>query len=333
MNDSALMFRSGGLLLLVVTAVGGALHLFDTQSDRTPSEPAAPRVQESLTSLPAQPASRPGSSAGASAEPCRVEQPVRPLPADVHESSGVAQSRRQAGVFWTHNDSGDPVVYAIGPDGALMGRTNLPGAKVQDWEDLAAAPCPGGDCLYVADIGDNKASRRSVTVYRFPEPAPGDRQSRPADAFSARYPDGPHDAEAMFVLPTGQIYIVTKGETGPITLYRFPPGAQPGQTVELERVREVASGESPRGERITGAAASRDGRWIAVRTLRSLSIYSARDFLGSGEHRARQMDLSSLNEPQGEAIGFGAGNSLVLTSEGGKKDVSATFARLVCDLR
>jgi hypothetical protein len=168
----------------------------------------------------------------------------RSLPEDVHESSGVAVSRQHAGTFWTHNDSGEPYIY-------------------------------------IADIGDNDAKRPLITVYRVPEPTPGEAQTRPAEALQASYPDGAHDAEALFV-HNGQMYILTKGETGPVALYRFPSSTQPGQTVRLERVREFAGDDVKRKERITGADASPDGRWIAVRTLRDLSLYPTADFLGSG---------------------------------------------------
>jgi hypothetical protein len=69
-------------------------------------------------------------------------------------------------------------------------RAARPGAgdrrAVTDWEDVAAGPCPGGRCLYVADIGDNTASRPSVTVYRVPEPRPGEPARAPARRWSPR---------------------------------------------------------------------------------------------------------------------------------------------------
>jgi hypothetical protein len=240
-------------------------------------------------------------------------------------------SRQHAGIFWTHNDSGDPYIYAINAEGQSAGRVRVSGARVEDWEDIAVAPCEGGDCLYIADIGDNDAKRPSVTVYRVAEPAPGETQTRPAEALQASYPDGAHDAEAMFV-HGGRIYILTKGETGPVALFRFPASAQPGQTATLERVREFASDDVKRKERITGADASPDGRWIAVRTIRNLSLYPAQDFLGSGSQAPREMDLKELKEAQGEGIGFAPDGSLILTSEGGKKKDPATFARLTCTL-
>jgi hypothetical protein len=203
---------------------------------------------------------------------------------------------------------------------------------VEDWEDVALAPCPaGGDCLYVADIGDNDAERPSVTVYRVPEPAPGATVSASAEAIRLRYPDGPHDAEALFVLG-GAIHVVTKGESGPIAIYRAPASASAGAETTLERVRELSPGKVDRPLRVTGADASADGRWVVMRTLESASIYPAAELAGSGALTPRRVDLEGLDEKQGEGIAFAPDGSLVVTSEGGKKKSPATFARLACTL-
>ncbi|HYR07824.1 MAG TPA: hypothetical protein VEQ60_08655 [Longimicrobium sp.] len=261
---------------------------------------------------------------------CTASGAPRPLGAEIHESSGVAVSRAHAGIFWTHNDSGEPLLYAVDADGRTAGRVRITGAQVEDWEDVALAPCPsGGDCLYVADIGDNDAERSSITVYRVPEPAPGAAASAAAEVIRLRYPDGPHDAEALFVL-NGAIHVVTKGESGPIVLYRAPASAGAGGEVTLEHVRTLSAGKVDRSERITGADASADGRWVVMRTLESASLYSAAELAGSGALAPRLVDLKGLDERQGEGIAFGPDGSLVVTSEGGKKKSPATFARLAC---
>ena len=74
---------------------------------------------------------------------------------ELPEASGVAASRRNPGIVWALNDSGDPVIYAIDANGTITGRVRITGATLEDWEALAVSACPGGTCLYVADIGDN----------------------------------------------------------------------------------------------------------------------------------------------------------------------------------
>jgi len=158
----------------------------------------------------------------------------------MQESSGVAVSRTHAGVLWTHNDSGDgPYLYATNLSGADRGLLRVPGADAVDWEDIALGPCPtrAGTCVYVADTGDNDEKRASVTLYAVPEPAlprsPRDTTATPA-VLRLQYPDGPHDVEATFVsFRDGAVYLVTKGRSGTIALYRV--------TRDLWRSRSVVT--------------------------------------------------------------------------------------------
>jgi hypothetical protein len=233
-------------------------------------------------------------------------------------------------VLWSHNDSGQPLLYAFGVDGSPRGVVRVAGMRVKDWEDIASGPCAGGSCLYLADIGDNAASRASITVYRVPEPAPTDGETRPAEAFHATYPDGAQDAEALFVLPDGGIYIVTKGETGPIALYRFPQPLRAGATVRLERIVELDAARTRRRDRITGASASPDGQWVALRTLDAVDFYRAADLLRGVPGTPVRVDLRPIHEAQGEGVGWGPSGTVYLSSESGKKNKPGTLARLSC---
>lgn len=91
------------------------------------------------------------------------------MPAELWESSGLGISRTYPGVFWTHNDSGDrPRLYAIDSTATLLATFEVEGAGARDWEAMALGPCPGPSgtsCLYVADVGDNRSARESVTIY------------------------------------------------------------------------------------------------------------------------------------------------------------------------
>lgn len=347
MDDNFPMFRWGGVIVLVIVLTAGAASLVERYVKDGPDNPPAreaskggdkdddddkPAKAKKNGNGDASEAALVAALAGGAAQACRPAGETVALPLEVGESSGVAASRRTPGVFWTHNDSGDPDLFAVDARGALRGKVRVQGATVTDWEDIAAGPCAAGRCLYVGDIGDNEGQRAEIIVYRVAEPAPGDGRTAPAEALRARYPDGPHDAEALFVLPTGQVHVVTKGEKGHVAVYRFPAGAAPGAVATLERVRELSAGEVERPERITGASTSPDGRWLALRTLRSLSIYPTASFLARGQVAARTTDLRPLNEPQGEAVDFTSNGAVVLTSEGGKKGVPGTLNVLRCEL-
>ena len=159
----------------------------------------------------------------------------------VPEASGVAFSQRTPGVVWTHNDSKKPIVWALSDKGAVLGSVHVTGAGIVNWEDIAVAPCPGGSCLYIGDIGDNLASRSSITIYRTPEPAPNARATDQVETMYAKYPDRPRDAEALIVLPKGDMFVVTKGEDGPSYVYRIPTPFRNGETVTLEWIGHVES--------------------------------------------------------------------------------------------
>jgi hypothetical protein len=263
---------------------------------------------------------------------CRISGEVARLP-ELPEASGVAASRRTVGVLWAHNDSDDPVIFALNEMGAVIGRVRVTGAEVNDWEDIAVGPCSQGSCVYVGDIGDNSGRRPHITVYRAPEPLPQEAGTRPAEAFHATYPDGARDAEALFVTASSDVFIITKGDPGDVALYRFPRPLHPGATVRLERVAAPGGGSTTRAtDRPTAADASPDGRWVALRTIREVVFFRIEDLLAGRWREAFRTDVSRLREPRGEGLTFGQDGALFLVGEGGGLSRAGTFARLACTL-
>jgi hypothetical protein len=241
---------------------------------------------------------------------------------DLSESSGVAVSRRHPGLLWTHNDSGDdPLIYPTNLAGEWLGAYRLAGVEAVDWEDIALGPCPDDrahPCLYVGDTGDNLNARREVLIHILPEPEPpARRKGRPerlrAHSLHLRYPDGPHDVEALAVHQSGDIYLVTKGRSGPIQAFRVPAAAAadsatavPAGVLPITPVAQV-------GQLVTGAAFSPGGDRLVVRTYTQLFFF----------RRRRDGSLApdglpcwlGLREPQGEGVAFLDARTLVLTSE------------------
>lgn len=262
---------------------------------------------------------------------CRVADVGQPLPGEVRESSGLAPSRRAPDLFWTLNDAGnDPDLFAVDGSGRLVERVRVTGAELKDWEALESGPCDAGTCLYVGDIGDNDAERERITVYRVAEPERGASESERAQALHARFPDGPRDAESLFALPGGDLFVVTKGRRGPVELYRFPSPQEPGETAALELVRQIFPEPENEEDRVTGAASSPDGRWVGIRTYRSLFLYPAAQLVGGGAAEPTVVDLGPLRQQQGESVAISEDGTVWLTSEAGSEEGHPRLSRLQC---
>lgn len=251
--------------------------------------------------------------------------------ADLPEASGLVASRTTGGRFWLHNDSGKPELFAVDAKGKAAGRVALAGASLEDWEALTTGPCDGGTCLYVGDIGDNDAKRAHVVIYRLLEPGNAGGTAKVDGVFRATYPDGAHDAETLLVAPDGTLHIVTKGDTGAVALYRFPRELRSGTTMKLERVGDpITKGQPGKDFRITDGAVSADGKWVALRTNTMLRLYDAGAFFKGNWKEAKKIDLSSLREPQGEAVAFGRDGTIYLAGEGGGKKQPGTMGVMSC---
>lgn len=232
--------------------------------------------------------------------------------------------------MWTHNDSGgDPAIYALGTDGQLKARVAVSGVTLTDWEDIESGECDGGSCLYIADIGDNAARRDYITIYEVKEP---DLTATQAEArpIHARYADGAQDAEALIRLPSGEMFIVTKGRQGPIRLYKYGAAGANGQGT-FQVVREIAPQPANEMDRVTAATASPDGKWIAIRTYANLYLYRTEDLIGTGSP-VTTYSLADLREKQGEAVTLANDGTIWVTSEAEKSEDMPAFGKLMCTL-
>lgn len=196
--------------------------------------------------------------------------------ADITESSGIAASRCQRDVLWTHNDSGDDAfIFALDMTGQSLGTWRVQNAQNIDWEDIAAYKDKSGKCfLYIGEIGDNKTKRPEHAVYRFPEPvikpsdAGADRKAplltEVAEVLRFDYPDFNQDAETLMVHPTtGDIYVVTKRVSGPAGVYRLRPDFGRESLTTAEKIAEISVPAVPNGF-VTGGDISPDGRHVII---------------------------------------------------------------------
>ncbi len=259
----------------------------------------------------------------------------------LNESSGVAVSRLQPGVLWTHNDSGDrALIYATNLEGADLGRFRVRGADSEDWEDIALGPCPDDSddsaCLYIADTGDNEGKRSRGVIYVVAEPEVSsettdvETRTERAHQLRIRYPDGPKNVEALAVTPGGDVLLITKGSRGPVLLYTIPARKTHERSVKLNAADTLPIFSARRfGNLVTAAAVSPSGQLLVVRTYTHLYFFEPD---GDAGWRSRGDPCGiGLRQPQGEAVDFLDDIEVVLTSESalGRK---AGLARAVCPI-
>ena len=106
----------------------------------------------------------------------------------IDEASGIGVGIASPGVVYVQNDSGDSArFFAVDAStGATLAVYTVPGAQNVDWEDLAVArDARGVPSVWLADIGDNDATRDEVRIYRVDEPVV-DRASRRSPAHDSR---------------------------------------------------------------------------------------------------------------------------------------------------
>ena len=257
--------------------------------------------------------------------------------ARLDESSGLAASRRFAGMLWTHNDSGDSArVFLLNARGQTVLVVNFNGANARDYEDIAVAGKGKNAQVYVGDIGDNKSKRDSIDIYRFAESAISPNAVSPnaisstrtnerapqvdltPQKMTLRYPDGAHDAETLIATADGFLIIVTK-TSGVATIFKTPRPFSANATQTLVEVgRKQFGGIGVFTRLATGGDLSSDEKRVVVRTYSASYEWT----LPTGKNKWREVwnqspRVSALPvQPQGEGICYALDNrSWFLSSE------------------
>jgi hypothetical protein len=209
---------------------------------------------------------------------------IVPLDTDmVSEASGLAASSQFADRIYLNNDSGDgPFLYMTSLAGGPTQKIEIQNFAPLDNEDLAYGNCPltANKCIYMGDIGDNKKKRTEIEIVVIEE-----KQNFPSSIAAlhfirVKYPDHPHNAEAMALHPNGDLYILTKEmdektSTPQIALiYKLTATQLANKNKNVQTLSYVGeldipflTGEfSPYGQIITAADISADGKKLLVLT-------------------------------------------------------------------
>ncbi len=141
------------------------------------------------------------------------------------EASGIGLATG-GNQLYHNNDGTEPNFLLTDRNGQNPRRITVQGFDAVDVEDLAVGPCGEHTCLFLADVGDNGTRRTSVQFAVIEEQGEYATSVKPRAVVTARYPDGPHNSEAIAIHPSGDLYLLTKagsgiGRTGPARVYRL----------------------------------------------------------------------------------------------------------------
>ncbi|NDK55667.1 hypothetical protein [Pontibacter fetidus] len=238
------------------------------------------------------------------------------------EVSGIADSKRNPGNLWVHEDGGNPAqLYLLQHNGATVKTVFLKGAANRDWEDMVLAD----NDLYIADIGDNEGRHEHNTIYKFPEPSATTDTVYSYEKIDFKYPDGAHDAEAFLVDPQSKaIFIITKRDNSSrIYKLNYPYTRAGILTAELV-------GNLPY-KGVVSAALAANGKGIIIKTYNSLFYYSRTPNQSIDKTLRGNYSILPYNlEPQGEAVTFSvdAKGYYTLSEKAYKDEVNLNFYKM-----
>ena len=247
----------------------------------------------------------------------------------IQEVSGMIESKRQAGIFWMINDSGDkPALYAVSPQGELVSSVIVNGAENVDWEDLASFEYEGIAYLLIADAGNNTVERSAFVLYVVEEPMPGVASVDTAWTISFAFEDGAPDCEAVAVDAKAQTILLVSKRDVPATLYELPLKPADASIQTAVRLGQVTTVAQPKPEEIhdsldrhhaqlTGLDIAPDGSTAALLTYRRLYLYRRAEgapWSSVFQSKPRVFEFPKLK--QAESICFSRdGCTLFITSE------------------
>ena len=234
----------------------------------------------------------------------------------ITEASGLVTSRRNSGVIWTHNDSGDQArIYAMDFFGNHLGVYRIDNAAARDWEDIAIGPGPetGIDYLYIGDIGDNQLVNDQKYIYRIAEPVvrsdqqPVDGSIADVERITVVYPGGNRDAESLLVDPlNGDLYILSKGASL-VRVFRAQAPLSTSTTITMDELNPIQLdtilGFPQNAQGAVAGDISSTGLEILVKTYRRV-YYWGRSSGDEPLFTGKTVVLPYDAEPQGEAIGW-----------------------------
>jgi len=221
----------------------------------------------------------------------------------INESSGLVASRQFENVLWTHNDDGEPLLFAIKPSGELIRAYRIEGISNNDWEDIAS----DGKQLLIQDnvSGLEKSNRGLIHILQEPNPYEDDSVVVQS-SIEFQFPISGEDIESLIVNDDG-IYLVSKPWDD-----SFPRVYKLDSLTDGTYARRIM--DLPALAMITGGDISDDGKRIALASYRALFIFEGE---GNPDKIFEQKPLTcQLNAGQVEGITWQDEDLLISTEQG-----------------
>ncbi len=145
------------------------------------------------------------------------------FPEILEEASGIAISNVDPNRLYHINDSGDTASFYIS-DRTLQNIKKIHIDAIQNWdfEDISTGKCLNNkDCLVIGDIGDNPQYREYIEIHIIEEQIQFAEKTPVLKSIKVKYPDRAHNAEALALHPSGDLFIITKEESSSIFKRKF----------------------------------------------------------------------------------------------------------------
>lgn len=244
---------------------------------------------------------------------------------DLIELSGLAVSREDNNLLWAINDSGnEPDLFALDASGRDLGKIRIENVENTDWEAIASGPCEfSNSCIFIADIGDNRAKRDELQIHIIVEPKVGVNSVSPSKTLKFRFPNAAHDAESLMVNPKdGTIYLIEKKLFKEKSLKQRifklieDKNLSEGKNAYLVEFAQISANFSPNEYigSITDATFDDNGEYFYFRDYEN--VYKSKQQLQEGKI-IDAIKLDNVQLKQGESIAkIPNSESLIVSSEG-----------------
>lgn len=241
------------------------------------------------------------------------------MPSNLEENSGIQYFSGNS--LWVVEDNGNKdVIYQVDFNGEIIKDFTVKNAKNDDWEDLTKDKLGN---LYIGGFGNNANDRKTMTIYKLPNPDVEKGDKIDAEKIKFRYPEQKkfppkkekllYDAEAFFHW-NNYLYIITKNRTRPYNgkalIYKVPDTKGEYQA---ELVGELVVCSNKNTCSITSADIAPDGKKIALLTYGYLLILSDFELDDFSNGKKQQIDLGVRT--QLEAVCFKDESTLLISDE------------------